>query len=141
MGFSLSASFAIIGATVLVAIEIFTGVIIPDTTDIADAFQHRLNKDIETVQTEIEITDVTLTINGSNYDFQVNLTNTGSQPIKLDDCQVLIDGIIFPFTAEIPYVLPLNSTNISLKNIVSTGKGRLKIVTSHDYQEYSQYQI
>jgi len=141
MGFSLSASFAIIGATVLVAIEIFTGVIIPDATDIADAFQDRINKDIKTLQTEIEITDVNLTINDSNYDFQVNLTNTGSQPIKLGYCQILIDGVVYTFTTEIPYVLPLNSTIITLRNIESTGQGQMKIVTAHDYQAYSQYQI
>ena len=141
MGFSLSASFAIIGATVLVAIEIFTGVIIPDTTDIADALQDCLEKDIKKAQTEIEISDVSLTINGSNYDFQVNLTNTGSQSIKLDDCQILIDGMMFSFTTEIPYVHPLNSTIITLKNIESSGQGRMKIITAHDYQAYSQYQI
>ena len=140
MGFSLSASFAIIGATILVAIEIFTGTILPDTMDIADAFQHRLDHDIKTLQTEIEIASVSLTPNGTNYDFQVNLTNTGSESIYLDKCQILIDGVIIPFTTDVSYVLPLNSTVINLNNIESTGQGRIKFVTSTNCPAYSQYQ-
>jgi archaellum component FlaF (FlaF/FlaG flagellin family) len=139
MGFSLSASFAIIGTTVLIAIQILTGVLLPDTTDIADAFQNRLDHDIERLQTGIEISNVILTMNGTTYDFQINLTNTGDQPINLDDCQILVDGMIIPFSTNVYYVLPLNTTVIDLRNIQSSGEGRIKIITENNCQAYSQY--
>jgi archaellum component FlaF (FlaF/FlaG flagellin family) len=141
MGFSLSASFAIIGATVLVAIELFTGAVIPDTMDIADAFQLRLDHDIKTSQTKINISGVTVTLNGTNYDFQINLTNTGGQPICLFECQLLIDGVVTPFNSDDSYLLPLNTTRIDLENIQSTGQGRIKIVTAKDCPAYHQYQV
>jgi archaellum component FlaF (FlaF/FlaG flagellin family) len=141
MGFSLSASFAILGTSIIVVIEIFSATMIPDTQNIYNSFHQHYKNEFEKSQTAIEITDATVTPNGSNYDYSINLSNIGSYTICLTDCIVLIDGLIRSFSADKIYVFPLNNSFLSVENISGTGGGRIKVVTKNDVESYYSYQV
>ena len=53
MGFSLVAAAAIIGVSVLIAIEVFVGSTIPVFTDVHESFNNMKNRAIDQVKTDI----------------------------------------------------------------------------------------
>ena len=61
MGFSLIASTVVIGVSILLAVEILTGNILPAVSDINDSYKDMKNRAVEQVQTDINITGVTKT--------------------------------------------------------------------------------
>ena len=78
MGFSLVAAFAVIGVSILIAIEIFIGGLLPAITDIDDSYNDMVDRTVDRVQTDINITGVSVSVNGSNYDHNITLENTPS---------------------------------------------------------------
>ena len=85
MGFSLSASFAVIGVSILISIEILTGSLIPTITDIDDSYNEMIDRGISKIQTDINITEVNTSTNGSNYDYNITVENSGSISLEAGD--------------------------------------------------------
>lgn len=141
MGFSLSASFAIIGVSFLICLEIFSGNVIPDITNIDHSREDMIQRKISQIQTDIVISNFTSTINGSSYDVTIRCENSGSTTIDMSKCILLINGTIYSFTYTDEYLFPKKETEISLTNFTETGNQRIKIVTENMIETYYEGSI
>ncbi len=139
MGFSLSAATAIIGVSILISIEIIVSTTIPTITDVHDSYDLMRDRSIERFQTDINITSIQTITNGSNYDINVTLKNTGSITLKTIDFDVLINGLSKEFVSTSNYLYPEKSANFTIHNQATTGTNRLKIVTNNGISDYNNY--
>lgn len=141
MGFSLVAVAAIIGVSVLITIEIIIGTTIPTVTDVHDSFDKMKDRAIDQVQTGINITDVTSEVNGTNYDINVTLENTGSITLETTYFNILINGTEKPFTCSKSYIHPENEVYFNVSSLGGTGQRRLKVVTNNGIADYYEFTL
>lgn len=141
MGFSLVAAAAIIGVAIVMAIEIIVGTTIPTITDVHESLKDMKNRAIDQIQTEISVTDVTSTANGSNYDINITIDNTGSVSLETVYFNILINGTEKVFTSSKPFVYPENEVYINVYNFQDTGSLRLKVVAENGISDYYDFTI
>lgn len=139
MGFSLSATTAIIGLSIIISIELIVSTTIPTITNVHDSYDEMRERSIDIIQTDINITDVTTISNGSNYDLNISLKNTGSTTLKTQDFNILINGSNKEFICTSNYLYPENNVNFTVYNIAGSGQSRLKIVTNNGISDYYTY--
>ncbi len=141
MGFSLVAAAAIIGVSALMVIELIVGTTIPTITDIHDSFDDMKDRAIDQVQTDINITDVTSEVNGSNYDINVTVENTGSITLKTSYFNILINGTENQFTCSKSYLHPENEIYFNVSSLTGSGKRILKVVTNNGISDYYEFTL
>lgn len=141
MGFSLVAAAAIISVAIVMAIEIIVGATLPTMADVHESLKDMKNRAIDQIQTEISITDVTLTANGSNYDINVTIDNIGSVTLETEHFNILINGTESSFTCSKTFIHPENVVYFNIYNYQETGSLRLKIVTDNGISDYYDFTI
>ena len=141
MGFSLVAAAAIIGVSIVMAIEIIVGTTIPTITDVHDSFDDMRDRAINQVQTDINITDVTSEVNGSNYDINITVENIGSITLETTYFNILVNGTEMEFTCSKSYLHPENEIYFNVSSLESTGPRRLKIVTDNGISGYYDFTL
>ena len=141
MGFSVSAATAIIGVAVLISIELMVANVIPTITETHDSYDDMRNRAIEQIQTDINITNVNTTQNGSNYDHNITVQNTGSTTLETSNFDVLIDGIKQIFTCSKTYLHPENIVYFNITNLAGTGNKRVKVVANNGISDYYDFTI
>jgi len=141
VGFSLVAAFAVIGVSILIAIEIFIGGLLPAITDIDDSYDDMVDRTVDRVQTDINITGVSVSVNGSNYDHNITLENTGSVTLNTDDFTILINGTFQQFSCSDTYLYPEKETYFNIFNLPGSGIKRLKVITDNGISDYYEYNI
>ena len=141
MGFSLVAAAAIIGVSVLIAIEIIVGTTIPTITNVHDSFDEMRDRAIDQVQTDINVTSVTTEANGSNTDINVTLKNIGSVTLKTSYFSILINGVDQKYTCSNTYLHPENEVYFNVSSLIGSGDRRLKIVTDNGISDYYDFII
>ena len=141
MGFSLVAAAAIISVSIVMAIEIFVGTTIPTVTDVHDSFNEMKDRAIDQVQTDINITDISSETNGSNYDINITVENTGSTTLETAYFNILINGTKKVFTCSNSYLFPENEVYFNVSSLQGTGERRLKIVTDNGISDYYEFTL
>jgi len=141
MGFSLVAAAAIIGVSIVMAIEIIVGTTIPTLTDTYDSLDEMRDRAIEQIQTDINITSVTSEANGSDFDINITLENTGSTTLETSYFNILINGTDKDFTCSNLYLHPKNQVYFNVSSLVSTGPRRLKIITDNGISDYFDFTL
>jgi len=141
MGFSLAAAAAIIGVSILMVIEIIVGTTIPTITDVHDSFDDMRDRAIDQIQTDINITDVTSEANGSNYDINVTVENTGSTTLETVYFNILINGTEKDFACSKSYLHPENEVYFNVSSLQGTGPRRLKVVTNNGVSDYYEFTL
>jgi len=136
MGFSLSASFAVIGVSILISVEILTGGLIPTITDIDNSYNNMVDRGVNKFQTNINITRINISTNGSNYDYNITVRNTGSISLETGDFIILINGVLQEFSYTDVYLYPKKETYFLIRNITDSGLIRLKILTDNGISDY-----
>lgn len=139
MGFSLVVAASIIGVSVLMAIEIIVGTTIPTLTNVQDSFYDMRNRAIDKIQTDINITDVTIEINGSNYDINITVENLGSTSLETEYFNILINGTEKQFTCSTSYLHPENEEYFYVSNLQGSGERKLKIITDNGISDYYKF--
>jgi len=139
MGFSLSAATAIIGVSILISIEIIISTTIPTITNVHDSYDEMRDRSIDRFQTDINITSVLTSVNGSNYDLNVSLENTGSITLVTQDFNILINGVDKEFSSTSNHLYPQNEVYFNIFNIAGSGANRLKIITNNGISDYYNY--
>jgi len=135
MGLSLAAAAAIIGVSILVAMGILTENLLPTTTDIYDSYKEMKGRYVDQIQTDIIISGVTNSSNGTNYDINITVENTGSTNLETRYFNILINGESQEFTCSSPCLFPENEAYFNV-NDISGGDKRLKIVTNNGISDY-----
>ena len=141
MGFSVVAAAAIIGVSIVVVIETLAGSLLPAVTDINDSYDEMRNRIIDKVQTDINIIAVNTPANGSNYDLNFTIENTGSVSLETSYFSILINGTIRPFICTSSYIHPEISAYFEVYNLSGSGTARLKVVTKNGISDYYEYTI
>ena len=141
MGFSFVAAAAIIGVSVLIAIEVIVGTTIPTITNVHESFNEMKDRVIYQVQTDIDITSVTTEVNGSNTDINITIKNIGSISLETLYFNILINGTSKDFTCSNLYLHPQNGVYINVSGLPSTGPRRLKVVTDYGISDYYDFSI
>ena len=141
MGFSLIAAAANIGLAIVMAIEIIVGTTIPTVTNVQNSFDEMRERAIEQVQTDINISSITSEVNGSNYDINITVENTGSVTLKTTYFNILINGIDKPFSCSKKYLYPENEVYFNVSNLQATGDTRLKIITNNGISNYYDFTL
>jgi len=139
MGFSLVVAASIIGVSVLMAIEIIVGTTIPTLTNVQDSFYDMRNRAIDKIQTDINITDIAIEINGSNYDINITVENLGSTSLETEYFNILINGTEKQFTCSKSYLHPKNEAYFYVSNLQGSGESKLKIVTENGISDYYKF--
>jgi archaellum component FlaF (FlaF/FlaG flagellin family) len=141
MGFSLVAAFGIIGVSILIALEIFTGSVLPSITNVNDSYKELIDRGIDKVQTDINITNIVVTPNGPNYDHAISIHNGGSVTLETSDCTLLLNGVVRSFSCSESYLYPEKNVVFTISNIPGAGAQRLKIITENGVSDYYEYTI
>jgi archaellum component FlaF (FlaF/FlaG flagellin family) len=140
MGFSLVAAFAVISVSLLISIEILSGSLIPMITDINDSYDDMVDRDVEGVQTDINITHVSTSFNVfSNYDHNITVENSGSITLTTSDFTLLINGTAQQFSCSDSYLYPEKETYFNISNLSGGGNKRLKVITYNGISDYYEY--
>lgn len=141
MGFSLVAAFAVIGVSIFIAIEILTGSLLPAITDVDESYDELVDRSIEMIQTDINITNVSISANGPNYNHNITVKNTGSITLNTSDFIILINGITQQFNCTDSYLYPEKQTYFNVSNLPGDGNKRLKVITPNGISDYYEYVI
>lgn len=139
MGFSLVGAAAIIGVSVLMCLEIIMSTTVPTITNVDDAFDEMSDRIIDQVQTDINITNVINTVNGSNYDINITVDNIGSITLKTSLFNILINGTINNFSCSKSYIHPENNVNFNVYNFSGSGLMKVKVVTNNGISDYYEF--
>ena len=141
MGFSLSAAAAIIGISTLVAIEILTGSLFPLFTDITESYYKMKDRTINQIQSDISIISVSTPSNGTNYDLNITIENTGSVTLETIYFNVLINGSNQQFTSSESYLHSNDEVYFNVNNLSGNGRRKIKIVTNNGISDHYEYTI
>jgi flagellar protein FlaF len=141
MGFSLVAAAAIIGFSVVMAIEIVVSTTFPTIIDVQNAFDEMKDRAIDQIQTGVNITDVTSEVNGSNYDINITVKNIGSVTLKTTYFNILVNGTDQSFTCSKIYIYPENEVYFNVSSIQETGNLRLKVITNNGISDYYDFNL
>ena len=93
------------------------------------------------IQTDITITNVTLTNNSNNSRLNMTIKNTGKTTLNASSINVFVSGMLYSYsllTAGNTWV-PENSTNVTIypMNYTNTTGSRIKIVTENGISDYA----
>jgi len=141
MGFSLSAAAAIIGVSILLAIEMIVSTTVPTFTEVHDSYDKLRDRSIEQIQTDINITNVETYVNGSNYDHNITVENTGSVSLVTGKFDILINGTSYNFECSKAYLYPESEAYFNVTNLAGSESKKLKIVTNNGISDYYEYTI
>jgi archaellum component FlaF (FlaF/FlaG flagellin family) len=136
MGFSLTASAAILGVTLFMATEIITSALLPTIEGINDSYGDMNDRLRDQIQTDITIIGVNRSANGTNFDYNITVKNTGSVTLNTEDFMILINGTAYPSDCTHRYLYPENIVFFNVMNITGAGENRIKVVTNNGIAEY-----
>jgi archaellum component FlaF (FlaF/FlaG flagellin family) len=139
MGFSLIASAAILGVTLFMAAEIITSDLLPTIEGINDSYGDMKNRLKNQIQSDINITGVTRLANGTNYDYNISVENTGSVTLKTEDFMILINGTLYQKICSHMYLYPKNTLFFQVFNVTGTDETRIKVITNNGIADYYEY--
>ena len=141
MGFSLSASTAIIGVALLISLELAIGTVVPTITEVNDSYKDLKDRAFDQLQTDIEIARVMVTAYGLNWNHTIYVNNTGSTVLKAADCDLLINGIQHAFNTSSVYIYPDTQVEFTVDDLAGSGIKRYKVIAKNGVSDYFTYEI
>jgi len=141
MGFSLVGAAAIIGVSILMCIEIIVSTGVPTITNIDSSYDEMRNRTINQVQTDINISSVTSVVNGTGYDINITVENTGSVTLVTGNFDILINGIKNDFSCSKSYIHPKNNVYFNVSSLIGSGTRKLKVVTNNGISDYYKFTL
>ena len=139
MGFSLIAAAAILGFTLFMAAEIITSNVLPTIEAINDSYGDMKDRLHDQLQTDINISAVSRSFNGANYDYNISVQNTGSVTLYTEDFMILINGTGYPFTCSHRYLHPENTVYFRIVDVAGAEAKRIKVISNNGIADYYAY--
>jgi len=141
MGFSVIAAAAILGLTLFMAVEIITSDLLPTIEDMNKSYDDLKDRQQNQLHSDINITTTLRSANGSNFDYNISVKNTGSATLFTKDFQILINGTAYQFTCSRENLYPENIVYFSIMNVPGAGSQRVKVITNNGIADYYTYLI
>lgn len=139
MGFSLIAAAAILGFTLFMAAEIITSDVLPTIEAINDSYGDMKDRLNDQLQTDINISVVSRSFNGANYDYNISVQNTGSVTLYTEDFMILINGTGYAFTCPQRYLHPENTVYFRVVDVAGAEAKRIKVISNNGIADYYAY--
>lgn len=139
MGFSLTASAAILGVTLFIAAELITSDLLPRLEEINDSYSTMNERMTNQLQTDINITRVVQTVNTTNYDYNISVQNSGSVTLPTKNFIVLLNGTKYNFTCSQSHLYSEKTIYFTIKNIPGAGQKRIKVISNNGIADYFIY--
>ena len=139
MGFSLIGAAVVLGLTLFMAVEIITGDLLPTIESINDSYDDMNERFQEQVHTNINITAVSRSANGSTYDYNISVKNIGSITLNTEGFMILLNGYECDFTASQTYLYAENSIYFHIGNMTGADTTRIKVITNNGIADYQVY--
>ena len=141
MGFSVVAASAIIGVSILVAIELIVGTTIPTMTEVNDAFDEMRNRIIKQAQSDINITSVGVIRNVTLWDINISVENSGSVTFDTTKFNVILGGINQVYECKDTFLYPADTTFFLINGYSAKATTRIKIVAENGISDYYEYDL
>lgn len=139
MGFSISASMAVLAVALIMILEISMGTVFPILTELDESHDALRKRAVDELQTAITIENTTVESNNSLHDVTITVKNTGSTVIQTRYVHVLINGSLQLFTADDAYWFPESSYSLSVYGISGSGRQQVKVITNNGISCYTSY--
>lgn len=106
----------------------------------ADEHYSLVNKKL---QTDIQIVDSSAIIHNSTYQLSLEVLNTGSETLRSDEIDILVDGVYMYHSTSSATVIwtPETSVVLNIYDLSGFGGHRLKVVTENGVCDYYSYNI
>lgn len=141
MGLSVSVASAIIAVSVIIVIEISLGNLLPVLTNLNDSYESFKDRAVDKIQSDIDIKSISTTPNGSGYDLNITIENTGSTVVDTNYCNVLVNGTFYSFHSSKNHLYPKKSAFFTIENLSGNGQFRLKIVSNLGISDYETFVV
>ncbi|WP_406656562.1 hypothetical protein V7O62_11980 [Methanolobus sp. ZRKC2] len=143
MGFEVSVVVTIFFISAVI-VGTLSYTILTTSSDIAadaSAEQHQMQS--KRLNTDLEIDNSVAGVFNGTYDLTVTMTNTGSETLRFDDLNVLIDGSLkeYSFSDTAVTWVPEETRNLTVSNLTGTGTHRVKVVTENGIADYGTYVV
>jgi archaellum component FlaF (FlaF/FlaG flagellin family) len=139
MGFSVSASAAILAVSLIMVLEVSMGTILPILTELDESYDALRKRAVDELQTAINIENITVESNASLHDVTIMVKNTGATVIESIHVHVLINGTLTSFTCDDDYWFPESHYTLSVDGISGSGDRQVKVVTNNGISSYASY--
>ncbi|HEC81515.1 MAG TPA: hypothetical protein ENI42_03705 [Thermoplasmatales archaeon] len=140
MGFSTIAAAAIIGVCVLMALNTFSGSVIPALSELNDAYEELGDRMVKRVHTEVVITGVSAT-SGTPFDLLITVKNNGSETLETSKFTVLVNGTLYSFSCSTSFLYPENTAVFTVSGLTERGVKRVKVVCENGVSDYAEYTV
>ncbi len=138
--------------TIVVAIFFLTAAILGTTAyvvisasdDLVDDASYEKNEmQVKLLQTDIVIDSSTPVGSAASYDLTVNVSNSGSETLRSDELDVLIDGTIQSYTFAPTTITwtPDETKTLTVAGLSGGGSHRVKVITENGISDYDTYGV
>ena len=119
-------------------------VVISASEEVVDDASYEKNEmQIKRLQTDILIDDSTPAGSAASYDLTVTISNTGSETLRSDELDILIDGTIQSYTFAPTTITwtPDEVKTLTVTGLSGSGSHRVKVVTENGISDYDTYGV
>lgn len=119
-------------------------VVISASEDLVDDASYEKNEmQIKRLQTDILIDTSTPAGPPASYDLTVIISNTGSETLRSDELDILIDGTIQSYTFSPTTITwtPDEIKTLTVADLSGSGLHRVKVVTENGVSDYDTYSV
>ncbi len=119
-------------------------VVISASQDLVDDASYEQNEmQIKRLQTDILIDSSTPTGLAALYDLTITVSNTGSETLRSDKLNVLVDGIIesYTFAPTTTTWTPDGTITLTVEGLSGAGSHRVKVVAENGISDYDTYSV
>lgn len=119
-------------------------VVISASEEVVDDASYEKNEmQIKRLQTDILIDDSTPAGSAASYDLTVTISNTGSETLRSDELDILIDGTIQSYTFAPTTITwtPDEVKTLTVEGLSGSGSHRVKVVTENGISDYDTYSV
>ena len=139
MGFSYVAAVAILLSSSLIFFGmVYTGYV-QSNVQINGAENQMTHQNYDYMNTQVNLTGYNVTSSNSTDQVTVNLTNTGSVTLSLEDSSVLLNGTLITFNYSSQYLFPLQSGHLTF--VSQPGNVSLEIVYNTGYKQFKELNV
>ena len=110
---------------------------------VSDASYEKIEMQVKRLQTDIVIDNSTPVGSAASYNLTVNVSNSGSETLRSDELDILIDGTIQPYTFSPTTTTwtPDEVKTLIVAELSGAGSHRVKVVTENGVSDYDTYRL
>jgi archaellum component FlaF (FlaF/FlaG flagellin family) len=144
MGFSTVVAFSVVMVSFVMVTGIVVSVAVEKFKEVHEAYQEEKRELLKELRTDFEILSITATKSGKdNHTLEVVVENTGNELLKTEGFTLMVDGKLYPFTADRANLYPGTTATLTAINLPG-GKGTshtLRVVAENGLARYDSYTV